>query len=487
MISMKKMFFIYSVICSFVIFNLSSCSSEKGIPDYNNYPDDIGKLFFTKCSTPGCHTDASKDAAGGLSMESWDKLFEGGRGSAVIIPFMHDYSTLFSYINTFSDLGITNTPVMPYNKINLSRNEVELIKKWINNGAPSRDGFIKFSDNSNRKKIYVANQGCDVVTVFDQETLLPMRYTDVGNSGGIESPHMIKFSPDGLYWYVVSLQGNSLQKYRASDDSFVGEAFLGVKNWNTFSIDNNGQKAYVVDWSANGDIVEVDLTTFLVSHHVGYNFPHGSCLNPTGDTLYVTQQNSSNKLYKMPVSDLETFIELNLFTALPGSFLNAHEILFSPDGTKYFVTCQGTSELRIFQQGSDQLLATIPVGLFPSEMAVSVVHNYLFVTCTEDILSFPGKRGAVWVIDINTNSLINIIYTGHQPHGIAVDDSKNLVYVANRNATTDGPSPHHSGVCGGRNGYLTFINMSTLTLLKSGTSDKKVEVSVDPYSIALRP
>ncbi len=482
---MKKIFFTYLFVCLCVVFIIYSCTSDKGIPDYNNYPDDIGKLFFTKCSTPGCHTDASKDAAGGLSMESYDKLFAGGRGSAAVIPFRHDYSTLFSYTNTFSDFGISNVPTMPFNKDNLTRNELLLIKNWINAGAPNCDGFVKFSDNPNRKKFYVANQGCDVVTVFDQETLLPMRYINVGNTSGTESPHMIKTSPDGQYWYVISLAGNSLQKYRASDDSFVGEAFVGVKNWNTLTISNNGQKAYTIDWSANGDIAEVDLTTFVVTHNNGFNFPHGSCLNPAGDMLYVTQQNNSNKLYKIPVNDFSAFTEVNLFSTAPAGFLNAHEVLFSPDGSKYFVTCQGTSEVRIFQQGTDELLATIPVGSSPSEMSVSSIKKYLFVTCTEDVISFPGKRGAVWVINTVTNSLINTIYTGHQPHGIAVDDSKNLVYVANRNASTDGPSPHHSGVCGGRNGYMTFIDMSTLTLVKTGTSDKKVEVSVDPYSVAV--
>jgi hypothetical protein len=38
-----------------------------------------------------------------------------------------------------------------------------------------------WSDNPNRKKYYVLNQGCDVVTVFDAETQLPMRYITVGN------------------------------------------------------------------------------------------------------------------------------------------------------------------------------------------------------------------------------------------------------------------------------------------------------------------
>lgn len=476
--------FCFLFVC--ILTTITSCKNDKGVPDYNKYPDDIGRLVFTKCATPGCHTDLSKGATAGLSMESWDKLFEGGAGSAAVIPFRHEYSSFFTYTNTFADLGLAHVPTMPFNKTPLTREEVGMIKDWITSGAPDRDGNIKFADNPNRKKIYVVNQGCDVVTVFDQETLLPMQYIDVGNTSGVESPHMIKVSPDGQFWYVIALNGNSLQKYRTSDDSFVGEAIIGSNYWNTLTISNNSQKAYVVDWSSTGDIAVVDLNSLAVEHNAGFNFPHGSCLNPAGDSLYVTQQESS-KMYKMPVDDFSAFIEVDLFSTPPVSALKPHEVLFSPDGSKYFVTCQGSSELRVFQQGTDQLLAVIPVGAMPSEMTVSSALNLLFVSCTEDIASFPGKTGSVAVIDITSSTLIKTIYTGHQPHGLAVDDDKSMVYVANRNATQDGPAPHHSSVCAGRNGYMTFINTSTLTLVKDGANDKKIEISVDPYSVALRP
>lgn len=486
---MKKLRFTYLFIIGLVITAsfFSGCMNEKGTPDYQNYPDNVGKIVFTKCATAGCHNDKSKGAAGGLSMESWDKLFEGGSGSACVIPYRSDYSTICYYTNTFSDLGVTLSPTMPYNKDALSREDVLIIKNWVDAGAPSRDGFVKFSDNPARKKFYVTNQGCDVVTVVDQATLLPMRYINVGNSSSTESPHNIKVSPDGQFWYVVSTGGNSLQKYRTSDDSFVGEAIIGLKNWNTLTISNDGNTAYAVDWSAIGDIAQVNTNTFSVTHNIGFSSPHGSCLNPAGDTLYITEQSSSNKIYKIPTSDFSSFTEANLFTTTPPSFLNAHDVMFSPDGTEYFVTCQGTSEVRIFQTGTDQMLVPpISVGGLPSEISVSATHNYLFVTCEEDTLSFPGKRGSIAVIDISSNSLIATIYSGHQPHGLAVDDAKNVVYIANRNKTSGGPAPHHSNICGGNNGYVTFIDMSTLTLLKSGNADKKIELSVDPYSIAVR-
>ncbi len=469
---------------------ISGCRYDKGTPTYNGFPTGVGKLFFTKCSTTGCHNDVSKDAAAGLSMSSWDKLFEGDRGGAAVIPFRNDFSIVFSFCNTFNDLGISNPPTMPFNMDKLTHDEVLLIKNWINAGAPNNLGFVKFSDNPNRKKFYVANQGCDVVTVFDQETLLPMRYINIGNSGLIEAPHDLVVSPDGQYWYVCFLAGNSLQKYRTSDDSFVGEANLGSGSWNTITINADGSKAYVIDY-AGGNIAVVDLNTLTSTPNFGFHFPHGSCLSPAGDFLYVTEQTNSNKLYKIPVNDFSSYTEINLYTSQPPAFLNSHVVNFSPDGSRYFVTCQGTSEVRVFNPSNDSLLAIIPVGGFPQEMDFSEAHKYLFVTCEEDTLTFPGKRGSIAIIDINGNSstnntLIKIMYSGWQPHGISVDDNKNMVYVANRNRTSDGPAPHHTSVCGGKDGYVTFIDMNTLTLVKTGASDKQIEVSVDPYEVAVQ-
>lgn len=465
----------------------SSCVKDKGIPDSLGYPDGVGKIIVGKCATSGCHDDKSKGGAGGLSMETWDKLFEGGSGSACIIPFRPDYSTFHFYVNTYPDLGVTLKPTMPYGKSALSRTEVELLKDWISSGAPNRDGDIKFADQPNRKKFYVTNQGCDVVTVFDQQTLLPMRYINVGNDPGIESPHMIKVSPDGNYWYVIFLGGNYLEKYKTTDDSFVGRAFIGPGYWNTFAISSDSEKAYCIDLNSNGKITTVDLNTLSASTLQGFNYPHGSALNKSNDILYVTQQTNSSKLYKIPVNDFSSLSEINLYTTPPAKPLNTHELRFTPDGSKYFVTCQGTSEVRVFETATDALLAIIPVGDMPSELSFSKSTNHLFVTCMEDLTTFPGKRGSVAIINYETNTLEKLIYTGHQPHGIEVDDERQLVYVINRNATSDGPAPHHLGECGGRNGNVSFIDLNTLNMLSSGSSSfKKVEIAVDPYSVSIR-
>ena len=484
--SMTRLSFLFLLSLFTGIFN-SGCRNDKGTPDYKGYPEAVGKIVKNKCATSGCHNDRSKGAAGGLSMDTWDKLFEGGNGSACIIPFRHDYSTFFSYVNVYNDLGVMLVPTMPYGKPALTREEVVLLRNWINSGAPSKDGAVKFEGNVNRKKFYVTNQGCDVVTVFDQQTLLPMRYISVGSSLNVESPHMVRISPDGQYWYVLFLAGNYLEKYNTSDDSFVGKALIGSGYWNTFVISSDSKTAYCVDLSpSKAKIATVDLSSLNVSTQMGFVYPHGSALNSTNDVLYVTQQTNSSKMYKIPVNDFSSLSEVNLYTTPPAKTLNSHEIRFTPDGSKYFITCQGTAEVRVFETSTDALLAILPVGEMPSELSFSTTTKHLFVTCTEDLTTFPGKRGSVAVINYETNTLEKFIYTGHQPHGIEVDDERKLVYVANRNATTDGPAPHHANECGGRNGNVSFIDLNTLTMIPSGSSVKKIEVSVDPYSIAIR-
>jgi DNA-binding beta-propeller fold protein YncE len=373
---------------------------------------------------------------------------------------------------------------MPFNADKLSREEVKTIKDWIDAGAPDLNGNIKWSENSQRKKIYVTNQGCDVVTVFDAESQLPMRYITVGKDPGtIEVPHMVKVSPDGQFWYVVFVNANILQKYRCSDDVLVGEANLGLYfDWNTITISDDGTRAYCVSWVSNGRIASVDLTKMkVINNFGGYFFSHGVALNGTNDTLYVTGQ-TGNYIMKIDTS-LATTSTISLQNGFPPSTtssLDPHEIMLSPDKQNLFITCQKSNEVRVYNIPLNTVTHIIPVGTYPVEMDLSPATNKLFVTCMEDKASFPGFHGSVSRIDITTFSEMRI-QVGFMPHGIAVDENKGLVYVASRNLLSSGPPPHHSSVCNGRNGFISFIDLNSFTL-----KPKRTEISVDPYSVAVR-
>lgn len=505
---MRKGILLLTSFVALVIVVYSGCRRDPIIVDIpaSKYPEAIGKIVLTKCAIPGCHNTQSKEAAAGLDLSSWDKMMEGDRNGAVCIPYSHDYSTLFLFTNTYSELGPIVRPTMPIGGDSLSIQEVRTLRDWIDAGAPNADGFVKWSDDPHRKKYYVACQGCDAVCTIDAKTNLQMRYIPVGADANIESPHIIKLSPDGEYWYCSFIAGRYIEKHRTSDDALVGRALLGanqtdaVGSWNTLSITPDGKYAMVVDWSFNGRVALVNLETMQwrrTWQGQGYFVqPHGSAVQVRNDTtFFIATASYGNYIYRMDTLQFPYPNSVNFpdqyqipvdGTALPAndsSSSGIHDIAFSPDGTKYYCTGQKSNKVYVMTS-DDHYVTTIPVGGYPQEFAVSndPTTPYLYVTCMEDLNTYPGNRGSVYVINMNTNTVVATVNTGYQPHGLTVNDDDHVVLVANRNAFPGGPAPHHSTSCLGTNGYFTLIDMNTNTLIPGS----KTELIVDPYSAVYR-
>ncbi|HET6991590.1 MAG TPA: hypothetical protein VFJ43_09720, partial [Bacteroidia bacterium] len=82
-----------------------------------------------------------------------------------------------------------------------------------------------------------------------------------------------------------------------------------------------------------------------------------------------------------------------------------------------------------------------------------------------------------------TNVYVKTLFPGFQERGLAVDDANGVVYVGNRNVDAGGPAPHHTTACLGKDGDISLINIATLEVVRGW----KTEVSVDPYSLTIRP
>ncbi|MFN5224888.1 MAG: YncE family protein [Bacteroidota bacterium] len=477
---MRNVAYVFFAVTAFIVSvgSIQSCKYDVDPKPFDDgcYPPEVAEILVKKCATSGCHNTISKDAASGLDLSSWEAMFQGNRNGAVCVPYRSDQSTLFFYINTDTLQGPVSQPTMPFNASPLTAQEIQTIKNWIDAGAPDCQGRVKFADNPNRPKFYIANQGCDLISIHDADTKVAMRCVNVGNSASIESPHMIRTSPDGQYWYVSFINSNVFQKYRTSDDSFVGEVVISQGSWNTFAISPDGTKAWVVDFSVIGRVAYVDLVNMQLLSTYQYpglfSNPHGSAVSPDGSFLYVTGQ-VGNKIYKFDLSTplIPDYTEININTS-GGATADPHELAFSPDGSKYFVTCQGRNEVRVFNAANDAFLTAIPTAAFPLEVTMSPTNNLLFVSCE--------VGNSVSVIDMDAMTHVKDVFVGFQPHGLAVDEAEGVVYVANRNTSTSGgPIPHHTSSCGGRNGYLTMIDLNSLNLVPGF----KMELSVDPYSV----
>lgn len=101
-----------------------------------------------------------------------------------------------------------------------------------------------------------------------------------------------------------------------------------------------------------------------------------------------------------------------------------------------------------------QLVATIPVGNQPIYLAVDETRNRIYVTNQAD--------DTVSVIDGTTDTVVHTVKVGRSPNGIALNSKTNTIYVANLNG-----------------GTLSIIDGSTLTTsnLRLGLSPAKVAVN----------
>ena len=465
------------VLFLFLFFSLWSCTKDSGISSESNFPPEIAKIFSRDCSISGCHNASSAESSAGLNLNTWDDLFHGSTSGSPVIPYNSVFSSLCYFINSYPPLGPSNLPLMPLNGQPLSEEEVRTVKNWISGGAKSLNGKVKWSEPDS-KKLYAVNQGCDIVTVFDAASQLPARCIDVGTKPEIESPHMIRVSPSGEFWYVIFLDNDIMQAFRCSDNSPAGEIPLandGTLNWNTFVITKDGHYAYCVSYAGNGRIAKVDLTNNKLIRTLGglYN-PHGLALSQNEDKVYVAAQ-TGNFIYELDTAfHAQKEIVLENAPQNYGSSLDPHEMKLSPDGKKLWITCQTSNEVRVLDLSSTQVTSVFKTDNYPQEIIYSSFSGCYYVSCTTN-------DGKIDVINPTAGSILRLT-VGFQPHGIEVDNENKLVYVLSRNTGNVGPPPHHSSLCNGRNGFVNFIDLKTNTVLR-----KRYELSVDPYFVASRP
>lgn len=480
------------IIHLFILVIANSCTKHKWVGDVNQtgYPNTIGYIMISKCAVSGCHNDESKDAAGGISFSTWDKLFEGGRSGAVVIPYRSDFSTLCYFINTDKSNGPVLSPTMPVNKEPLSKQEYEQIKEWINSGAPNNQNFVKFSDNPGRKKMYVSHFGCDNVAVFDNESMLQMRYVDVGNASTQDFPWQLKVSPDNKFWFVSFFAPNGIiQKFNAQNDKLAGQLDLGPGSWSSMDITSDSKFAFVADNSNGGKLAYINLNTMnlLATIDFGGNFkyPHGLVINNSKKKIYMGAE-SGNYIYIMDITDpynpVPTEHIIDGSTVIQyGQSQDPHYFCLTSDEKYCFISCQYSDQVRILDTQTDSVKQVVDLPAIPEAVDIYEAGNLAFISCPEDLISFPGVRGSVIVYNYLTKTIVKKIHTGYEPYALAVDDSTGIVMVANSNLNPGGPAPHHTSACGGRNGYVTFIDIASLSL-----TGKKIETTTFPRSVACR-
>ena len=470
---------------------LLSCRHEPIDAEISAYPKDIARILEKNCAVSGCHNAQSAPGAGGLNLESWTSLFHGSRGGSPVIPYSPELSYLMFSVNTDSTLGPVLTPTMPYDLPPLSSQEYSTLWNWIYDGALNKNGEERFPPDPNRRKWYVGHEICDDVAIFDAESRQIMRYIDVGEDPmSVEYVFDIQISPDGKDWFVVFFGGNKyISRYSTTNDKKIADIPMDYYGWSGLAISPDGKFAFAC--SEHFLLMQaIDLSkNTAVGPLIGFDYPvRAPVVHPLKKQVYLAEY-IDRSLIVVDYDDagqLSNKRSIDLIQGFPSAIIGdvwPSEIFFLPDGSKYFVTCNHSNEVRVFDGGNDSLLEVIVLPASPSKMAYSIAKKRLFVSCSDDLVSWAGdptKRGSIIMIDSETHQIEGKIYAGFQPYSIMVDDVDKILVVTNRNEDLSGPRPHHVSNCEGRNGYISLVDINTLEVI----SDYKPEILAGPSTIS---
>lgn len=238
---------IFFIILNFCIFLLSSCAHD--IIDYASveqivYSQHMQPIFNKNCLASGCHN--SRDRANGLDLTSWESLIRGSDYGAVIISGQAEHSHLVEHLEGEAE------PRMPLHRQPLPKAQINLIARWVEEGARNDAGQRPYENLT--KKVYVSNQGADLIAVISMEHHLVTRLLPVGDSPVLDVPHNLFVDRQKQFLYVANQQSNNLSVIRVSDNQVVATIESpAFANPHGIAFTPDGRSAYVTNENLSGD------------------------------------------------------------------------------------------------------------------------------------------------------------------------------------------------------------------------------------------
>jgi DNA-binding beta-propeller fold protein YncE len=400
----------------------------------------------------------------------------------MVVPGFPEWSHLLWQVNRYPELGPKSEPIMPPPRPDssnlLSQQEVRLLKDWIAAGAPNQAGKQPYAHmtTTTHRKVFICNAGSDLIAVLHADTYQLMTYIAVGVSPiVIESPHYIQLSPDQRYLYVTLINGSAVEKYRTDTYEKVGRVEVGAEPAH-IEFSSDGRYAVITHFTdaAPVKLTLVDAERMQVLDELRdpsgliIARPHGLWMTSDFRYAYVTA-NAGNYLTKVEISlDRQRFVDFTQIPIGPGmvpqttSAWGPYQVVAPPNSPYYFVSCDASHEVRVFEKATDAHIATLPVATAPKLMAYD--GDLLYVAClkAESVPLQSSKRGAIAVIDRRTLRVLTHIYnTGHLPRGIGVDPVQRRLWLSFENLAGVDPPHHYVGGLSGAPAKAYVLDIPT--------------------------
>ncbi|MEO6693923.1 MAG: YncE family protein [Ignavibacteria bacterium] len=488
--------FITLTIISLLIVYAQSCKQDfvNDPGSVEEFPDDINAIFNaplnttnTTCQTPSCHANESNTV--GMNLVDWHAAMQGSNNGTMIIPYNGFWSHMVSVIN--SDTNVAPVTIVALPELHkLDSQKVATIKNWITDGAKSKNGNIAYTTISNTEKGLITNQASDLVAVIKTNDKLVTRLIPVGGRPNqLDAPHYITIDKQKKYFYVSLIQEGYIEKYDLNTYAQVGRMQAGQSPAH-IEISGDGRTGYVTNFESSGNVTTTtkfnteNMTITGIFSEPRMKGPHGMALSEDGSQLYVASE-IGEFLFKISTSEFyasdSTYIRSEIDPTVPGSGngtgnFRPYQIILSPDNSIIYVTCRGSSEVRIYNatdliQINNIFLGT---GSFPLLMKLTNDGSYLFV-CNRN-------NNTVSVINTATQTIqTTITGVGIQPHGVDFTTDGQFAIIACE--TQSGFDGHHPQVGSKKIGVSRIIqiqgsnfNLLTNRYLEMGSFPAGIEI-----------
>jgi len=447
----------------------SGCSDSSGPGGSGEvrYAQDVQPVFDASCNTMGCHDSATRSE--GLSLAGYDDLAEGSDFGAVILPYYPERSHLWLHVTGAVE------PRMPLDRDPLPPATIDLLARWIEQGAPDAAGAPMYSAVT--RKAFVACQGENTVAVVDMDTGLAVRQIEV------DAPHSVYVDVPTRRLFVTRFEtaSDNVHVYDADTHALMKTGRAGTFPALIAVVRPVGAspQLWVTNFDANPNnpnpdqavrVLDPETLTQIASFTpANAEVPHGLAVTEDQSKVYVTNIGTDNvTVYSTnPPAVLQTPV------ALPAAGLaqQPQQCVLSKNEDYLFVSALGSDRVYVMDTGDYSFPATIDVGDGPWHLTLAPggdelwVANWLGSSVSVVDVSDPTAPGVP--VTLTPQRMIEGMPHPvlQRPIGIAFTPDGNRVYVTSANDDESG-SGHHPSPEGEKNpGNVAVFDADTREVL----------------------
>ena len=431
-----------------------------GNVDVISYEPHIQSIFDRRCVS--CHGGSKVRA--GLSLEGWPQMIQGSDFGEVVIPFASGDSRMIEKLNRYGD------EAHPFDegKDRLTEDEINLLTRWVDEGAVGPLGAVPFASSFNLA--YIAHADEPFVSVLDMDALVVVRRVDLREHGFSERArvHHVAVEPGGSFWYasvgsyrtgdlegVIKFNRNNgfISQYEMDDPGLIAlhpsqDAMFvsreqkvegGPKNIielrrsdllavqipvsfeNSHALAVRPQADYAFSASMAADqIVMIDLANLVVNYFPVRGITHGFrdfAMSPNGNRMWGTGVVSGAITLLSIFNPPHIQQRQSMYVGDDPQYLT-----YLPDASKVYVTVKGEDKVVVinaFLEIIDQTI-THPALKEPIGITTSSDGRFVFVASKNSLGDFQGRDavhgqdppGTVVVIDTASNEVVKVIEVG---------------------------------------------------------------------------